>query len=85
MKFRNSFSSKMNLKCLKLDHNGLKMFPDFTHLKKLTHLFANFNRLSDYNDVEKLRGIMSLKELELIHNPLSRRQGYREYIVRNIP
>jgi Leucine-rich repeat (LRR) protein len=63
----------MNLKCLKLDHNGLKTFPDLTHIKNLTHLFANFNRLSDYNDVEKLRGIMSLKELELINNPLSRR------------
>jgi len=80
-----SFSSKMNLKCLKLDHNGLKFFPDLTHIPKLTHLFANYNRLSDYNDIEKLRGVLSLKELELIHNPLSRRSGYREYIVRNIP
>ena len=75
----------MNLKCLKLDHNGLKFFPDLTHVPKLTHLFANYNRLSDYNDIDKLRGVLSLKELELIHNPLSRRSGYREYIVRNIP
>jgi len=75
----------MNLKCLKLDHNGLKTFPDLSHLPKLTHLFANYNRLSDYNDVEKIRVIPSLKELELIHNPLCRRSGYREYIVRHIP
>ena len=75
----------MNLKCLKLDHNGLKNFPDLSHIPKLTHLFANYNRLSDYNDVEKLRNIICLKELELFHNPLSRRSGYREYIVRQIP
>ena len=75
----------MNLKCLKLDHNGLKTFPDLSHLPKLTHLFCNYNRLSDYNDVEKIRLIPSLKELELIHNPLCRRSGYREYIVRHIP
>lgn len=75
----------MNLKCLKLDHNGLKNFPDLSFMPRLTHLFANYNRLSDYNDVEKLRQIAALKELELLHNPLSRRSGYRDYIVRHIP
>ena len=63
----------MNLKCLKLDHNVLKKFPDLGHIPKLTHVFANYNRIAEFSNIEKLKGILCLKELELLHNPLSRR------------
>ena len=82
--FSQSFSSKMLLKCLKIDNNGLKSFPDLGHLTKLTHLFANQNRLSDYHDLDKLKNVLALKELELTLNPVSRRVGYRNYMIRNV-
>ncbi len=74
----------MLLKCLKIDNNGLKSFPDLGHLSKLTHLFANQNRLSDYHDLDKLKNVLALKELELTLNPVSRRVGYRNYMIRNV-
>ena len=67
----------MNLKCLKIDYNGLRKFPHLAHLSKLTHIFAKNNKLTDYADVDKLKEIVCLKELELMHNSISRKNGYR--------
>ena len=83
--FRNSFSGLNPLKCLKIDDNGLKGFSNMQRLTKLQHLFANNNRINDMPDVERLTDLQSLKELELTNNPISRKAGYRQTMIKKFP
>lgn len=69
--------AQTQLKCLKIEDNGLKNFNLIGKLLKLQHLFANNNRLNDLPDIERLADLPNLKELELYGTALSRRPGYR--------
>jgi len=80
-----SFSSTNSLKCLKIDDNGLKNFQNLQKLLKLQHLFANSNRINDFPDIEKLAELPYLKELEMNSNPITRKPGYRQTVIRKLP
>ena len=82
---RTSFSQTNSLKCLKIDDNGLKNFTNIQKLIKLQHLFANSNRINDTPDIEKLIDLPYLKELELNSNPIARKPGYRQTVIRKLP
>lgn len=82
---RNSFAGTLSLKCLKIDENGLKNFANIQRLTKIQHLFANSNRINDFPDIDRLTDLTNLKELELISNPINRRPGYRQGVIKKLP
>jgi len=74
-----------SIKCLKIDDNGLRNFANIQKLYKLHHLFANSNRINDFPDIEKLVDLPYLKELEISSNPICRKPGYRQAVLRKLP
>jgi len=50
----------------------------------MQHLFANSNRINDFPDFDKLSELPSLKELELIGNPVCRKAGYRQIVLKKV-
>ena len=72
------------LKCLKIEDNSLKNFQNIQKLLKLQHLFASNNRINDLPDIEKLIDLISLRELELNGNSISKRPGYRQAIIKKL-
>lgn len=82
--FRNSFSPMNSIKCLKINDNGLRNFANIQRLYKMQHLFANSNRINDFPDIDKLLELPNLKELELNGNPLCRRPGYRQILLKKL-
>jgi len=81
---QNSFSPMNSIKCLKINDNGLRNFTNIQRLYKMQHLFANSNRVNDFPDIDKLLELPSLKELELNGNPLCRRAGYRQILLKKL-
>eukprot|EP01017_Pseudomicrothorax_dubius_P006461 TRINITY_DN11840_c0_g1_i2.p1 TRINITY_DN11840_c0_g1~~TRINITY_DN11840_c0_g1_i2.p1 ORF type:complete len:395 (+),score=114.40 TRINITY_DN11840_c0_g1_i2:52-1236(+) len=81
----NSFTNLINIKCLKVEENALKSFTNLLRLPKLHHIFANSNRINDFPDLERLLDLPGLKELELIGNAVTRKPGYRQYLIKRIP
>ena len=72
------------IKCLKINDNGLRNFANIQKLFKMQHLFANSNRIMDFPDIDKLSELSSLKELELNGNPVFRKAGYRQVVVKKV-
>ena len=73
-----------SIKCLKINDNGLRNFANIQRLYKMQHLFANSNRINDFPDIDKLLELPNLKELELNGNPLCRRPGYRQILLKKL-
>ena len=82
--YRNSFSAMNSIKCIKINDNGLRNFANAQKLYKLQHLFANSNRINDFPDVDRLVDLPNLKELELNGNPVCRKPGYRQIVLKKL-
>ena len=73
-----------SIKCLKINENGLRNFANIQKLFKIQHLFANSNRINDFPDFDKLSELPNLKELELMGNPVCRKAGYRQVVLKKV-
>ena len=74
----------MKLKYLCLDENFIKSFNNLAFAARLQHLFIRYNKCSEYTELEGLRELPNLKELEITNNPLARRHGYRYNILQRL-
>jgi Leucine-rich repeat (LRR) protein len=74
---RYSFAPNMKLKYLCLDENFIKSFNNLAYAAKLQHLFIRYNKCSEYSELDGLKELLNLKELELTNNPISRKHGNR--------
>lgn len=54
-------------------------------LEWLDNLQLAGNRINDYNDVDKLGDLSRLKKLTLANNPITRKNMYRQVMIRKLP
>lgn len=81
----NDFSALLQLKKLSLSENEFKSLDGFDSLQTLEHLYLGQNRLTNLAEVEKLSRLELLKELTLRHNPMTKKQLYRQTILHRLP
>ncbi|XP_003704338.1 leucine-rich repeat-containing protein 51 [Megachile rotundata] len=58
---------------------------DIVHFPNLKILYLHGNKISDINDIIKLKGLHNLRCLSLHGNPVENIPGYRGYIVHILP
>lgn len=75
----------MNISFLKLEENGLRSLANIEKLQKLESLFLSGNRLSDFNELDKLCELENLVELVLTSNPIIRKNMYRATVIKKLP
>lgn len=81
----NTFSSNIPIRCLKLEENGLRSLANIQKLYKLQSLFLGGNRLADVYECDKLNELTNLVELVLCGNPLTRKNMYRQNVIKRLP
>ncbi|KAM5156851.1 leucine-rich repeat-containing protein 72 [Mantella aurantiaca] len=83
----NFLSTNFRLSELHLSHNDLcDITGSLKHLSSLHTLMLNDNRLAKLQStVQELRRMISLRVLNLFHNPLEQDPGYRSYVVQHLP
>jgi acidic leucine-rich nuclear phosphoprotein 32 family member A/C/D len=75
----------LNISFLKLEENGLRSLANIEKLQKLESLFLSGNRLSDFNELDKLCELENLVELVLTSNPIIRKNMYRATVIKKLP
>lgn len=80
----NSFNTQMQLICLKFEENGLKTLMNIDWLVRLQQLSIQSNRISEFWDVEKLENLPKLFDLNLNANPIVKKPGYRQQVLKRL-
>jgi hypothetical protein len=71
-----------NLKIIICDSNYLKNINSFSKLQNLAFISFENNKIMDISNIEKLADMETLKEINLINNPLTKMVNYRVNIIR---
>jgi Leucine-rich repeat (LRR) protein len=71
-----------NLKIFICDSNYLKNINSFSKLENLTYISFENNKISDISNIEKLAELETIKEINLINNPLTKLVNYRVNMIR---
>lgn len=74
-----------NIRSVNFDNNGLKHLNFLENLLWIQAIKASCNRILDLADIEKIQTLPNLLELILISNPIERKIGYRNGIIKKIP
>jgi len=72
----------MQILCLKIEENGLKTLMNIERLQKLQQLSICGNRIADFWDVEKLESLGKLFDLNMNSNPIIKKPGYRQSVLK---
>ena len=72
-----SFPHLINLRELRIEDNGLKTLANLSPLQRLQSIHMSSNRISDLAEMERLAYLPNLMEVNLVNNPVARKQLYR--------
>ncbi|GAX73782.1 hypothetical protein CEUSTIGMA_g1233.t1 [Chlamydomonas eustigma] len=75
------FSHLSRLRELRMEENGLRSLANLQSLSSLQSLHVGFNRISEAIDIDRLQGLVSLVEINLVNNPITRKQAYRALLI----
>lgn len=81
---QNSFQPYHQIQTLRLDENAIKTVNGIEKLEHLTILSMQGNRLNEYSELERIGAIVNLSELNLLSNPMSRKQNYKGVVLKKM-
>ncbi|KAG1679410.1 hypothetical protein FOA52_007701 [Chlamydomonas sp. UWO 241] len=70
-----------SLRELRLEENGLRSLSGLHHCTSLQALHLGCNRVAEASDLDRLEALVSLVEVTLASNPVSRKQTYRAILI----
>ncbi len=80
-----SFLPDLPIALLRAEENGLKSVACIERLERLEALYLGGNRINDFNDFDRLGDMKRLRELSLVNNPITRKNYYRQVVLRKFP
>ena len=80
-----TFSSIPRLRRLNLSHNGLRSLAHLSSLTRLQYLHAASNRITDVAELDHLTSLVSLAEVWLVDNTVTKKQWYRALLLSKCP
>eukprot|EP00817_Percolomonadidae_sp_ATCC50343_P006469 CAMPEP_0117419046 /NCGR_PEP_ID=MMETSP0758-20121206/704_1 /TAXON_ID=63605 /ORGANISM="Percolomonas cosmopolitus, Strain AE-1 (ATCC 50343)" /LENGTH=1291 /DNA_ID=CAMNT_0005199911 /DNA_START=513 /DNA_END=4388 /DNA_ORIENTATION=- len=80
-----AFSGCPNLRLLHIEENSLRTLDGLKDLPNLHSLFLGCNRIVELPELEKLAGLVRLKEIVLSYNPISKKSLYRPSLIHRVP
>ncbi|ESO85654.1 hypothetical protein LOTGIDRAFT_155146 [Lottia gigantea] len=80
-----SFINQWNLQELHLEENRLRDLSNLACLENLQRLYLGSNRIQDLGELEKIDNIVTLMELSLVNNAVSRRLLHRPLLIFRMP
>lgn len=80
-----TFSSIPRLRRLNLSHNGLRSLAHLSSLTRLQYLQAASNRITDVAELDYLTSLVSLTEVWLVDNTVTKKQWYRALLLSKCP
>jgi hypothetical protein len=81
----NGLNAAKNLETIDVSSNQISTCDGISKLTSLKTLNLSKNQISDLSQIEKLRQNVSLKELNLIGNPVTQIENYREQVLDILP
>ena len=74
-----------NIRSVNFDNNGLKHLNFLDNLIWIQAIKASNNRISELSDIDKIQNLPNLLELSLLANPIERKIGYRNGVIKKFP
>ena len=80
-----SFHPWHQIQSLRLDENAIKSVNGIEKLEHVQILSMQSNRINEYSELERIGELVNLAELNLLSNPMSRKQNYKVVVLKRMP